>query len=214
MSAPASKAALPPLAGLCSHAEGARSGLGVDATVGRLRRYAYVKQQLVFILAERFNGEVGLGVAPAAEAIAVVHANSAARTVRMKVRFPSDRTGVCEPLLTTGHTGAADNVYVRYGEAGQMSVGFDHWGAGGPESAPVAIDFSKSHVLELMLGDGPWERSGAGRLQVRLDGRVVIDESVKFHPARVGEIVFGENPVGLSTSVPEFSGVLISLESR
>lgn len=47
---------IPPLAGLCSHAEGSRAGPSVDATVDRLRRYAYLKQQLMFIFAERFNG--------------------------------------------------------------------------------------------------------------------------------------------------------------
>ncbi|MGC4073012.1 MAG: hypothetical protein QM760_10910 [Nibricoccus sp.] len=47
---------IPPLAGLCSYAEGSRAGPSVDATVDRLRRYAYLKQQLLFIFAERFNG--------------------------------------------------------------------------------------------------------------------------------------------------------------
>ena len=46
----------PPLAGLCSHAEGAAPGLPVDATVDRLRRYVYLKSQLLFFFAERFNG--------------------------------------------------------------------------------------------------------------------------------------------------------------
>lgn len=45
----------PPLAGLCSYSEGARTGLAVDATVERLRRYVYVKTQTLFILAEHFN---------------------------------------------------------------------------------------------------------------------------------------------------------------
>lgn len=46
----------PPLAGLCSHAEAARSGLAVDPTVDRLRRYVYLKTQLVYLCAARFNG--------------------------------------------------------------------------------------------------------------------------------------------------------------
>ncbi len=41
---------------MCSHAEGARPGPSVDATVERLRRYAYLKKQLMFLMAERFNG--------------------------------------------------------------------------------------------------------------------------------------------------------------
>src|SRR4051812_19089411 len=50
------KPVMPPLAGLCTHAEGSCAGPTVDATVDRLRRYAYLKQQLMFIFAERFNG--------------------------------------------------------------------------------------------------------------------------------------------------------------
>jgi hypothetical protein len=45
-----------PLAGLCTHAEGARPGLSVDDTVARLRRLVYLKTQLVFVFARRFNG--------------------------------------------------------------------------------------------------------------------------------------------------------------
>jgi len=46
----------PPLAGLCTYDEGARAGLSVDATVMRLRRYVYLKAQLLHIFATAFNG--------------------------------------------------------------------------------------------------------------------------------------------------------------
>jgi hypothetical protein len=45
----------PPLAGLCTHVEGAAAGLAVDATVLRLRRYVYLKSQLLFIFTAHFN---------------------------------------------------------------------------------------------------------------------------------------------------------------
>ena len=47
---------LPPLAGLCTYEEAARPGLAVERTVDRLRRYVYLKSQLVFLFAARFNG--------------------------------------------------------------------------------------------------------------------------------------------------------------
>lgn len=136
------------------------------------------------------------------------------RQARLIVRFPAGRAGVCEPLLTAGHTGAADSVFVRYVAEGKIRLGFDHWGVGGPESGLLEVDFSQPHELELRLGEGSWESGGEGPLRVRLDGQTAIDARVVFHPAPAGEILFGENPVGLSTSVPEFSGVLISLEGR
>lgn len=43
------------LAGLCTHAEGARPGLPVDATVDRMRRYVYLKSQSLFLFAAHFN---------------------------------------------------------------------------------------------------------------------------------------------------------------
>lgn len=46
----------PPLAGLCSYEEGAKAGLAVDTTVARLRRYVFIKTQLMLLQAEQFNG--------------------------------------------------------------------------------------------------------------------------------------------------------------
>ncbi len=45
----------PPLAGLCTYEAGACPGLSVDTTVERLRRYVYLKSQLVFTMAAHFN---------------------------------------------------------------------------------------------------------------------------------------------------------------
>lgn len=45
----------PALAGLCSHAAAADAGISVDQTVLRLRRWVYLKSQLVFIFAKHFN---------------------------------------------------------------------------------------------------------------------------------------------------------------
>ncbi len=45
----------PPLAGLCTHAEAAKPGISVDATVARLRRYVYLQSQTLFLHAAYFN---------------------------------------------------------------------------------------------------------------------------------------------------------------
>jgi len=45
----------PPLAGLCSHREGAKVGLTVDLTVARLRRYVFLKTQSLQNFAASFN---------------------------------------------------------------------------------------------------------------------------------------------------------------
>jgi hypothetical protein len=46
----------PPLAGLCTYDQGSRAGISVDATVARLRRYVYLKTQLLQLFATAFNG--------------------------------------------------------------------------------------------------------------------------------------------------------------
>src|SRR5882757_6184247 len=45
----------PPLAALGTYAEGAKTGLAVDATVLRLRRYVFLKNQSLLTFAEHFN---------------------------------------------------------------------------------------------------------------------------------------------------------------
>jgi len=45
----------PALAGLCTHEAAAKVGLSVDVTVNRLRRYIYLKSQLMLMVAEQFN---------------------------------------------------------------------------------------------------------------------------------------------------------------
>jgi uncharacterized ferritin-like protein (DUF455 family) len=52
---PGSLAYPPPLAGLCTHAEAARTGLPVDVTVARLRRAVYLKSESLRIMAAHFN---------------------------------------------------------------------------------------------------------------------------------------------------------------
>ncbi len=45
----------PPLAGLCGYQQAALAGISVDQTVSRLRRWVFLKSQLVFINARAFN---------------------------------------------------------------------------------------------------------------------------------------------------------------
>jgi hypothetical protein len=46
---------MPPLAGVCTHAEGARHGISVETSVSRLRRYVYLKSQALQVMAAHFN---------------------------------------------------------------------------------------------------------------------------------------------------------------
>ena len=48
---------LPPLAGLCTHAEAAKPGLGIEECVRRLKRFHYCFKRLHEILTARITSE-------------------------------------------------------------------------------------------------------------------------------------------------------------
>ncbi|HEX3729665.1 MAG TPA: hypothetical protein VHV47_07660 [Opitutaceae bacterium] len=128
--------------------------------------------------------------------------------------FPSGAIGSSEPLVVTGGTGAGDFLFVHYLDRDHLAFGFDHWGAGGPTSAPIRVDGPQPHRLEVSLGSlyaaaagGPW----SVRLRVVLDGTTVFNEIAIFHAARPNEIFIGRNPIGGTTCGPAFTGRILRL---
>ena len=144
--------------------------------------------------------------------------------VRLRVKFPLDRIGVAEPLLCTGATGAADLIYVRYSDARHVQLAFDHWGVGGPVSAPIEIDPAVTQEIEASFGalfppagsslfeQQPALRARRDEVRVMLNGRVALAAATRSHPSVPDKIVFGQNPVGASSCVPEFTGTLIGIQ--
>ena len=134
------------------------------------------------------------------------------RHFQLAVRFPVDRPGRNEPLLTAGRPGAADSVYVHYERPGWVRLGFDHWGVGGVLSDPVPVANDVYQVLEIELGDGSWAKAGAGKVRVRLNGQWVVQATADLYASRPEEAMIGRNSVGLSTSDPNFSGEIFRME--
>lgn len=120
---------------------------------------------------------------------------------RMKVRFPASPTGP-EPLLTLGRTGAGDFFFARSAGDGTVAFGFDHWGAGGPVTGPVALDPSQRHAVDVELD------AGGEEVRVTVDGKVVLAHRSAVHPWRADEVRAGRNPIGGTTTGPAFSGEL------
>ena len=110
-------------------------------------------------------------------------------------------------------TGAGDLIYVRYVDDRHVAFGFDHWGVGGVTSKPVEIDFRQAHQLTVKMGSlAPVPGKPAlGKLEVTLDGAVVLAGEFEFHPARLEQVYFGANVIGGSTAVPKFSGRIVGL---
>jgi hypothetical protein len=143
--------------------------------------------------------------------------------IQLTLRFPTGRPGRNDPLLVTGRTGAGDVVYVQYVDDRHIRIGYDHWNVGGPLSAPIAVDFSADHTIELSLGS-LYPAQGApawgsvpparqsqllGHVSVKLDGRPVISLAQVAYRAAASEIAAAANPIGASTCDPAFTGELV-----
>jgi hypothetical protein len=133
--------------------------------------------------------------------------------VRLSLKFPANKPGIHEPLVVTGRTGAGDAVYVVYEDASHVRFGYDHWGTGGPLSAPLAVDYNTAHTIVISMGypasAGNSKNSG---LQVSCDGVGALDAPGRPFPARPSEIAIGTNSIGSSACDSQFSGEIYLAE--
>jgi hypothetical protein len=134
------------------------------------------------------------------------------RHFQLAVRFPSNRPGRNEPLLTAGKTRAADGLYVHFERPGWIRIGADHWGEGGPLSEPVPVVNDAYQILEVEFGVGGWARPDGGTIRVSLNGRSILSGSMGVFPVDPKDVVLGRNPIGLSTSDAEFTGDIFPIE--
>jgi hypothetical protein len=154
--------------------------------------------------AEHFAGSIES--APPLPRLLETRAALRTRHFQLAVRFPADRAGGSEPLVTAGPQGRADGLYVRYERAGWVRLGFDHWGTGGPLSAAVPVAAEGYEILEVAFGDGPWTAADRAEIVVMLHGRAVLRAPADFYATTPEGVAIGANPAGLSTSGRAFGG--------
>lgn len=124
----------------------------------------------------------------------------------LKVRFGSPATGVMEPLITRGVTGAGDFVYVIYLNDHQIQFGYDHWGIGGPKAAPVPIAPDSDHDVSI-------DFDHINRcVTIWLDGATILRQDSDLYPARPDQVWIGTNPIGGLPTQP-FSGTIQRLDA-
>lgn len=138
--------------------------------------------------------------------------------VRLMVVLPSF-TGIRnEPLVCSGAPGRGDLVYVRYEAPDRISLGYDHWSAGGPRSASCRVDPRAVQTIEVDFGalhPGAAAHGGGdsrGRLTLELNGRKVLDQEVAFYSSDPQAVSVGFNPIQASTAGPSFTGELIGTQ--
>lgn len=143
----------------------------------------------------------------------------------LTVRLPVGQSGLQQPLLVTGVTGAADFIYIVLVDDSHIRIGHDNWGGGGVLSEPIKVDYARAQAFTLTLGslypditDPAWgSRPTDTRERLRqtvsvvLNGREVLRRVLPAHPATPEQIYVATNPVGGSTCIDRFLGqVLVS----
>jgi hypothetical protein len=128
--------------------------------------------------------------------------------VRLELTLPPFSVRRTEPLLSTGVAGSADLVYITYLSGNRITIGHDHWGAGGAESEPVPVAPGEVLIIEI---DSPAlyrdPTAVAERpLLVLVNGREVLRGRELVHPAPADSVVIGRNTVGFSTAADVFTG--------
>ncbi len=144
-------------------------------------------------------------------------------TLRLPERFPA--SGLAEPLLTSGVTGAGDFLNVVYqGDAG-IQIGYDRWGYGAFVSEVFPVQAGQELTVHLSAGflfPPDWSPSAGdpaslaalnGRVVVVVDGRIVLDREAASHLARSDQVTVGVNRIGGSTASERFSGDIIAVRS-
>jgi hypothetical protein len=139
--------------------------------------------------------------------------------VAFKFWLPEETVpGRQDPLIQTGETGRADTVWIRYVDDRHIAFGFDHWSYGGPATAPIPVDRDHVQRLEIRLGslyppDAPLPAGDPRRrrLEVKLNGQVVLEGDYDFYPATSSQVYFGRNPAGASTAGDRLTGRISDL---
>ena len=204
-----------------------------DSVLNTAASFYFATPGLVFVGANRLAADVsdaaftGRIVSIGRLGLPLIQGDSGKRNksgpLRLHVRFPKDRSGPGEPLVSTGKPGAGDIFYVTYLGGGRIRFGHEDSGSV-VTTEPVGIDFDKEHVIDLEMGSlYPPDADFAGmsgaeiarlknRYCVRLDGKLQIDMPRNFQRSESDEVVFAFNSIGASTAVEMFSGTIDAIE--
>ena len=136
--------------------------------------------------------------------------------VRLGIVLPRQATGRREPITLTGAAGRSDLLFVIYESDDRVRLGFHHAGAEPVLSRSITIQPGDIQLLEASLGSfysqpkNARERELAHLLIVRLNGQVIWNETVLFHPATQESPVVGRNSLGLDGYDAAFSGRIVA----
>lgn len=170
-----------------------------NMTIGRLKWAAGVA-------APAFTGEVlSVSRLPLEKPERPLPALTEPAPVEITLYLPVLRQGGSDPIILTGKGAASDLLYCTYLGQNRIRFGFDHFGAGGPQSEAVAYDPMKPHTLAVCMGPLS-DPNPPGRLVVVFDGRCLINVAQGFYPASPASALLGFNAFGSSAAGQQFTG--------
>jgi hypothetical protein len=130
--------------------------------------------------------------------------------IEIKITLPPFRGVRNEPLVSSGEAGRGDLVYVRFLDKRTVAFGYDHWGYGGFETEPVAVDPQSEQTVTVDYGAlHPAGRTGSSRIELKLNGKIVVDRPAAFYPCEPYTVLVGFNSIGASTATPRFTGDVV-----
>lgn len=144
----------------------------------------------------------------------------------LEVKFPRNRAGITEPLVTTGHGSTnGDSIAVRYLDAEHVQFQAFHVGRGGPVSEPIKIDYDMPHRLRIVLGSlypprghphfAAWPMSQVEnlrrRLRVELDGQTVLQGNFPVYASTPAATQIARSDLAADISSPRFTGQILSV---
>ena len=132
--------------------------------------------------------------------------------IRLAVLVERSRPISSSPLVEAGSRGAADSLYLRALGDQRYVVGLDHWGVGAAESVPFKLSAGQVANFDVEMSSleapAPGTREG---VRVSIDGQTLLDREMALYPVKPGQIYFGSNPLGMTTSSKIIEGDLVSV---
>lgn len=121
---------------------------------------------------------------------------------RLRIALRPDMAGRSFPLMSSGRTEAGDLLFMRVGESGAITLGYDHWADVLRLAPEIPTRFGENHVVEFWMpavtSPGAAKR-GESELLVKLDGVTAWQRSAPFFPTTPRTLFVGLNPIGGST---------------
>jgi hypothetical protein len=146
-------------------------------------------------------------------------------SIALKIKLPYPLPQTPEPLVVTGRPGVGDFALVKYIDHNSIAFSFDHWGRGGPISAPIRVLPGEVYDLEISMGSLYPASAATFSLiypkanfdevrkifLIKLNGTEVLREDVNFYPSDKSDVTIGENKIGGGVCGRYFSGTIVAL---